>query len=114
MIASIEPATMPVSNLWLQELQNFAQEFKRKNKPSTPQGDVGTGTVRYRVEFSTDEGVNEKRLKVLDDAIHLEEILGNYWINTEAALMTSMFGREDPVKWLPAAQRYAIRYELQE
>ncbi|KAH7317285.1 hypothetical protein BKA65DRAFT_483524 [Rhexocercosporidium sp. MPI-PUGE-AT-0058] len=105
---------MQVSKTWLQELQSFAQEFKRENVPPVLQGDVGTGPVQYQVQFSTDEGINEKRLKLLDDAIRFEEYLGNYWIEVEALLVSSAVGNEGPLRWLPAAQRYAIRCELQE
>ncbi|KAL5331242.1 hypothetical protein ACEPPN_000771 [Leptodophora sp. 'Broadleaf-Isolate-01'] len=105
---------MPVRKTWLEELQSFAQEFKRETVPPVPEVDVGTGPVQYQVKFPIDEGVNEKRVKLLDDAIYLEEVLGNYWIKTEALLLTSIFGDGGPIRWLPAAQRFAARCELQE
>ncbi|KAL2065447.1 hypothetical protein VTL71DRAFT_3117 [Oculimacula yallundae] len=112
MTSTFEPAAMPDSKSWLQEVQNFAQEFRREIVPPAPKASLGVGPVKYHIKFPLDEGVNEKRAKLLDEIIHLEQSLGDYWIKIEANLIASMYGREDPIKWLPAAQRYAIRCEL--
>ncbi|KAK0112206.1 hypothetical protein ONS96_001456 [Cadophora gregata f. sp. sojae] len=109
-----ESEAPPGNDTWLQELQTFAAEFKRGRESSMPQRDLEIGTAKYRASFSNDEGINEKGVKLLENFISLEELLGNYWINIEVILMKAAFGRDDPIEWLPAAQRCAIRYELQE
>ncbi|PVH68991.1 hypothetical protein DL98DRAFT_627320 [Cadophora sp. DSE1049] len=114
MSTQAESAAPPANETWLQELQTFATEFKREKALSVPPGDVGIGSAKYRASFSRDEGINEKGVKLLEDTINFEEFLGNYWIKIEALLMKANFGSEDPIEWLPAARRCAIRYELQE
>ncbi|XMA14799.1 hypothetical protein WAI453_007590 [Rhynchosporium graminicola] len=106
------PADMPESKTWVQELESFAEEFKKEIVPPAPKASLGVGPVKYHAKFSSVEGVNEKRVKVLDDIIQFEESLGKHWIKIEAMLIATMYGREDPIKWLPAAQRYTIRCEL--
>jgi hypothetical protein len=114
MSVEAESAAPPANETWLQELQSFATEFQRGKAPLESQGDGDTRSVKYRASFSKDEGVSEKSIKLLEEIIKFEELLGNYWIDMEALLVKASFGREDPIKWLSKARRCAIRYELQE
>ena len=114
MSVEAESAAPPANETWLQELQSFATEFQRGKAPLESQGDGDTRSVKYRASFSKDEGVSEKSIKLLEEIIKFEELLGNYWIDMVALLVKASFGREDPIKWLSKARRCAIRYELQE
>ena len=97
----------PANETWLQELQSFATEFQRGKVPPESQGDGDTRSVKYRASFSKDEGVSEKGIKLLEDIIKFEELLGNYWIDMEALLVKATLGRESPIKWLSKARRCA-------
>lgn len=102
---------------WLQEVKSFAQDFKtfRSSKTSsTPQADLGIGPVNYEVELSKVERINEERIQLLDNAVKLEKIIGDYWLKIEAALMYVVLGKESPTQWLSAAQYFAIRSDLRE
>jgi hypothetical protein len=104
----------PGRELW-SELKDFAQEFKgfmRKDAIPTPQADLGIGPLKYNVKFKTDQGIAEKPLVLLDKLVTLGKLLGDRRIKFEATVLYVLYGKEDPMSWLPAAQRIAIRSEI--
>ncbi|KAF4635612.1 hypothetical protein G7Y89_g2483 [Cudoniella acicularis] len=126
---------------WLAELSTFAEEFqlddddaeiddedmKIDNEGSelsiekvskgeddniqAPQADCGIGLVKYDIKFDL-EGIAEKHLMQFDRLVNLEKALGDHYIKFEATLLCMKFGREDPIAWLPSAQRMSIRRDI--
>ena len=98
---------------WLVELKNFAKEFeldRREGVKSTPQADFGIGPVRYDAHFNdTGNVIDLSQLELVDRLVKLEQALGDARIKFEATLLFTIFGKEDPIRWLPASQRLRIR-----
>jgi len=103
------------SSLLADELREFAQEFKgfiRKDAIPTPQADFGIGPFKYNLKFEADQPIAEKPLVLLDKLVTLGKLLGDRRIKFEATVLCLLYGKEDPVSWLPAAQRIVIRTEI--
>jgi hypothetical protein len=97
------------------ELREFAQEFKgfmRKDAIPTPQADFGIGPFKYNLKFEADQAIAEKPLVLLDKLVTLGKLLGDRRIKFEATVLCLLYGKEDPLSWLPAAQRIVIRSEI--
>jgi len=97
------------------DLREFAEEFKgfmRKDAIPTPQADFGIGPFKYNLKFEADQPIAEKPLVLLDKLVTLGKLLGDRRIKFEATVLCLLYGKEDPVSWLPAAQRIVIRTEI--
>jgi hypothetical protein len=97
------------------ELKEFAQEFKgfiRKDAIPTPQADFGIGPFKYNLKFEADEPIAEKPLVLLDKLVTLGKLLGDRKIKFEATVLCLLYGKEDPISWLPSAQRIVIRTQI--
>jgi hypothetical protein len=81
----------------------------QRNSLITPQADLGIGPVQYNIQFPPEGGIAERPLAYLNRLVELEKELGDYTIKFEATLLCIVFGVEDPLSWLPSAQRLAIR-----
>lgn len=101
----------------LDNLKSFSQEFKEfdpKITISTPQADRGIGPVQYDIKFRANRQVLTGHLRILSKMIELEKIKGDELIKLDASLLFLATGREDPLGFLPAGCRAAIRTEIQE
>jgi hypothetical protein len=97
------------------DIRGFAQEFKgfiRKDAIPTPQADFGIGPFKYNLKFEADQPIAEKSLVLLDKLVTLGKLLCDRRIKFEATVLCLLYGKEDPVSWLPAAQRIVIRIEI--
>jgi hypothetical protein len=90
------------------EVESNARQA-RENVLLTPQADLGIGPVQYNIKFPPGGGIAERPLSYLNTLVELEKKLGDYSIKFEATLLCVVFGVEDPLIWLPSAQRLAIR-----
>ena len=99
------------------KLGNFAEILREgaiSVRTHTPQAGNGIGPVKYDTYFSEGEFMEWDLLMELNDLFTSEKIIGDALIKSDAEGMALLFGREDPLPWIPAAQRVAIRSEMQE
>ncbi|RDL31514.1 uncharacterized protein BP5553_09723 [Venustampulla echinocandica] len=101
---------------WNSAFSSMGREFKSfpvKNykKPYTPQADMGIGPVNYDVTF-LEARLCKRSILILNELVKVEKKLGDVWLKAEATLLFSKYGKEDPISWLPAAQRLGIRRDM--
>lgn len=81
------------------------------DKMPTPQADMGIGPVSYDAVF--DDACLGKEAIIIADAIaKAQKAFGDIMLKIQASMLAQKFGREDPITWLPAAQRLTIRRDM--
>lgn len=96
----------------LSDFVNDFKEYRQEEKLPTPQADLGIGPVKYQIKFPAGMRINTRAVARINRLVQQEKIAGDLLLKMHLRLICMLHGREDPLKWVPAAFRAKIRMDI--